>query len=274
MGDLLSLESPAAAATPAAVPAGAAGTVADPFDLMGGMGAPAASASPVLPVLLTADKGKGVQVAGAMTREGGQLVYQLAFTNTGPLPLNGFMIQFNKNFFGLGPVGQLQVPPLQPNGGAATTSLGLAVNPAQAAPAFSPKVQVAIKNVTTGDVLYLVDSVPLRVVASEDGAMDQATFPAAWESLGGEQKVQLPVTPPAGDVLSTRLRSQNLFLVASREGPKTLTYFSGKLGAPFNAPVLVEVSTSAGAAGVGIVCKCPRPDVVPLVFAAVQAACS
>ena len=276
MGDLLSLESPAAAPAPVpAVPAGATGAAADPFDVMGGMGGgPAAPAAPALPVLLTADKGKGVQVAGAMAREGGRLVYRLAFTNTGPLPLNGFMIQFNKNFFGLGPEGQLQVPPLPPNGGAAATSLGLAINPAQAAPTFSPKVQVAIKNVTTGDVLYLVDTVPLGVLASEDGAMDQAAFPAAWQSLGGEQKAQLPLAPPAGDVLAARLRAQNLFLVASREGPKTLTYFSGKVGAPFNVAVLVEVSTSPGAAGVGVVCKCPRPELAPLVVMAVQAACS
>ena len=276
MGDLLSLESPApapvapAAAAPVAAPVVAA--VSDPFDLMGG-GAPPAAATPALPVLLAADKGKGVQIAGAMAREGGQLVYRLAFTNTSPLPLNGFMIQFNKNSFGLGPGAQLQVPPLQPHNGAASTTLPLIVNPAQAVPAFSPKVQVAIKNVTTGDVLYLADTMPLGALATEDGAMEQSLFPVAWGSMGGEVTAQLPAAPQA-DVLAARLRAQNLFLVASRQGPKTLTYFSGKVGAPFNCAVLLETSTSAGAAGIGLACKSERPELAQLVFAAVQAACS
>ena len=70
-------------------------------------------------------------------------VYQLAFTNGTQQPLDGFMIQFNKNSFGLAPSTQtLAVGTIAP-GQTGRTSLGLTQTPAMAAPTFSPMLQAS-----------------------------------------------------------------------------------------------------------------------------------
>jgi hypothetical protein len=59
--------------------------------------------------LLGPEKGKGMSIEGTLAREGGRLVYKLAFTNKGQVPLTGFAIQFNKNTMGVTNAGPLQL---------------------------------------------------------------------------------------------------------------------------------------------------------------------
>ncbi|KAF2291811.1 hypothetical protein GH714_035699 [Hevea brasiliensis] len=75
---------------------------------------------PPLPVLLPASAGHGLQIGEPLTRRDGQIFYSLLFENNSQIPLDGFMIQFNKNIFGLAAAGPLQVPQLQPGTSAAT----------------------------------------------------------------------------------------------------------------------------------------------------------
>ena len=272
LGDLLSLDAPAAPAPTA---------LADPFggaDLLGAA-APAPApvpAAPAEPVLLTTANGKGVQVTGGLRREGGQVVYGLTFTNGGAVPLNGFLIQFNKNAFGLVPQGQLQVPPLPPTGSGAAR-LPITFNPASVSQPFSTQLQCAIKNVTTGEVCYFTDQVPLGAVATEDGNLDQGVFLQTWQGLPDttEQKAAVPGTLQAPDGLVAQLQRQNAFLVANRPNPagRSLLYFACKV-APFGAQLLFEVAYSPGVPGVNVCCKGPRPELAALVFAAVRAACT
>lgn len=62
-----------------------------------------------LPVVLPASKGQGLQISAQLTRQDGQVFYSMLLENNSQSLLDGFMIQFNKNSFGLAAVGPLQV---------------------------------------------------------------------------------------------------------------------------------------------------------------------
>lgn len=64
---------------------------------------------PPLPVLLSAASGQGLQISGKLIRREGKVFYNLKFENHTQTPLDNFMIQFNKNTFGLAAGGPLQV---------------------------------------------------------------------------------------------------------------------------------------------------------------------
>lgn len=65
--------------------------------------------SPPLPVVLAASTGQGLQISAQLVRRDGQIFYSLLFENNSQIPLDGFMIQFNKNTFGVAAAGPLQV---------------------------------------------------------------------------------------------------------------------------------------------------------------------
>lgn len=67
------------------------------------LGVPAPA--PRLAALVTAEQG-GLVILGAISRQAGSIVYDLELKNTGTAALDGFMIQMNKNAFGLEPVVQ------------------------------------------------------------------------------------------------------------------------------------------------------------------------
>lgn len=62
-----------------------------------------------MPVLLPAPTGQGLQISAQLIRRDGQIFYGMLFENNSQIPLDGFMIQFNKNTFGLAAGGPLQV---------------------------------------------------------------------------------------------------------------------------------------------------------------------
>lgn len=65
--------------------------------------------SPPLPVLLPESTGQGLQISAQLTRQDDQIFYSLLFENNSQVAIDGFMIQFNKNTFGLAAAGPLQV---------------------------------------------------------------------------------------------------------------------------------------------------------------------
>lgn len=65
--------------------------------------------SPPLPVVVPASTGQGLQISAQLTRRDGQVFYSMLFENNTQAVLDGFMIQFNKNTFGLAAAGPLQV---------------------------------------------------------------------------------------------------------------------------------------------------------------------
>ncbi|PNY17100.1 beta-adaptin C-like protein, partial [Trifolium pratense] len=179
---------------------------------------PANPSGPPLPVVLPASTGQGLQVSAQLTRRDGQVFYSMLFENNSQVPLDGFMIQFNKNTFGLAAAGPLQVPQLQP--GTSTRALLPMVmfqNMSQGPP--SSVLQVALKN-NQQPVWSLPDSNEV----SKD-------FPAIL--IGGV------------DATVERLDSSNIFFIAKRKNAnQDVFYFSAKL--PQGIPLLVELTTVVG----------------------------
>ncbi|KAG9158523.1 hypothetical protein Leryth_016168, partial [Lithospermum erythrorhizon] len=102
------VSAPGAVAAPAPVP--------DLLDLMGdgnnaveAVDQPATPSGPPMPVVLPASTGQGLQINAQLIRRDGQIFYSMLFENNSAIPLDGFMIQFNKNTFGLASGGPLVV---------------------------------------------------------------------------------------------------------------------------------------------------------------------
>ena len=120
---------------------------------------------PQLPVILSADKGKGLEISGKLEKSpSGPIVYSLSFRNATQGVLDGLMIQFNKNSFGLMPGGSLQLPALQP-GSSGATKLPINVNVQNmvSPPPVRNILQVAIKCNQLG-VLYMQDTIPNNIL--------------------------------------------------------------------------------------------------------------
>lgn len=150
-----------------------------------------------MPVLLPASTGQGLQISAHLARKDGQIFYSMLFENNSQIPLDGFMIQFNKNSFGLAPAGPLQVvilhglesvlvqavlnlspltqvPQLQP-GTSARTLLPMVLFQNMAPGPPNSLLQVAVKN-NQQPVWYFSDKISLLVFFSEDGKMERASF--------------------------------------------------------------------------------------------------
>jgi AP-1 complex subunit beta-1 len=169
----------AAAAAPAAAmaataAAAAAGAAADPFDLLGGgPAAAAASASAAapgdLPLLLAADKGRGLVVRGRLARARGQVVYQLHLSNGSAGPVDGCMLQVNSNSGAMAPADQVVAVGTLPPGGSGAAQVVMAHTAAKAAPGpWSPKLQVRCVRVWGGGgggAAGLSRAMPLRKAA-------------------------------------------------------------------------------------------------------------
>jgi AP-1 complex subunit beta-1 len=110
-------------------------------------------------VLDGAGAGRGLTVDAAVV-PGAPPVYRLALSNASLTPLDGFMLQFNKNAAGLAPAAQaVAAPPVPPGGAAVTVDVPLTVSPALVAPGGGSKLQVAIRCTQLG-VFYFDDVLP------------------------------------------------------------------------------------------------------------------
>eukprot|EP00850_Spirogloea_muscicola_P016030 SM000127S26646 [mRNA] locus=s127:194449:199597:+ [translate_table: standard] len=230
------------------------------------------AAEVALPVLLAASAAQGLQISGTLTRQNGAVFYNLRFDNGSPVPLDGFMIQFNKNTFGIAPAAPLQVPLLQP-GGSASVLLPLALFQNLSPPPPTSVLQVAIKN-NQQPVWYFTDSVPLHVFFSEEGRVERAAFLETWKSLPDANEVtrELPESIISNlDVTLERLASKNVFFVAKRrlkDTNKDAIYTSVKLVS--NVALLVEFTFASGIPGVTCAVKTPSVEYTPLFFESVE----
>ncbi|KAK9833824.1 hypothetical protein WJX74_006957 [Apatococcus lobatus] len=227
--------------------------------------------------LLTADRGKGLSIFGTVARVGGQPVYQLRFQNETAQPLDGFMIQFNKNTFGLAPANQaVNVGVIGPRS-SGSASVPLVQNPAMVSPAQAPPtLQVAIRNNQLG-VAYFNDSLPLPAILVEDGKIEGSVFVGSWKSLPEANEVtqQLPINIGSLESVRARLAAANLFVMAHKQVAQTneeVLYITGK-AATVDTPtqLLLEVRYSKAIPGIKAFTKSTRPDLAPFVFEALPA---
>lgn len=265
------------AASPAAAPAHAAPSPPDLLgDLMGldSAAAPAsAPAGPPLPILLAASAGQGLQISGQVERKDGQVVYHVHLENNSSTALDGFMMQINKNSFGLAaPPGVLPVPPLQP-GASGSAHLALALFQNVSPPPPSSVLQVAIKN-NQQPVWYFTDKIRTQAFFTEEGRMERGIFLETWKALPDTNEVSrdLPsITVQNIDSVTEKLALHNVFFVAKRHLKDTnqdVLYLSAKLAPAI--PILLEITFLLGVPGVKCALKTPSPEWAPLIFEAAE----
>ncbi|KAK4844669.1 hypothetical protein QYF36_022926 [Acer negundo] len=231
---------------------------------------PVAPSSPPLPVLLPASTGQGLQISAQLTRRDGQIFYSLLFENNSQIPLDGFMIQFNKNTFGLAAAGPLQVPQLQP-GTSAMSLLPMVLFQNISAGPPSSLMQIAVKN-NQQPVWYFNDKMAVNVLFTEDGRMERGSFLETWRSLPDSNEIlkEFPgIVMSNPEATLDRLAASNMFFIAKRKHVnQDVFYFSAKI--PQGVPILIELTTAVGNPGVKCAIKTPNPDMAPLFFEAVE----
>ncbi|TYH59564.1 hypothetical protein ES332_D08G230500v1 [Gossypium tomentosum] len=231
---------------------------------------PAMPSGPPLPILLPASTGQGLQISAQLAQQDGQIFYSLMFENNSQITLDGFMIQFNKNSFGLAAAGPLQVPPLAP-GAAARTLLPMVLFQNMSPGPPSSLLQVAVKN-NQQPVWYFNDKILLHVFFSEDGRMERTSFLETWRSLPDSNEVlkEFPgIMVGSAETTMDRLAASNVFFIAKRKhANQGVLYFSAKI--PRGIPFLIELTTVIGNPGVKCATKTPNPELAPLFFEAIE----
>ncbi|KAF5182435.1 Ap-1 complex subunit beta-1 [Thalictrum thalictroides] len=232
---------------------------------------PATPTGPPLPVLLSASSGQGLQISAQLTRRDGQIFYSMLFENNTQTSLDGFMIQFNKNTFGLAAAGPLQVPQIQP-GTSARTLLPMVLSQNVSPGPPSSILQVAVKN-NQQPVFYFNDKVSLLVLLSEDGRMERADFLEKWKSLPDSNEVtkDLPgVVVNSVEATLDRLAASNMFFIAKRRhANQEVLYLSAKTS--WGIPLLIELTAVVGIPGIKCAIKIPNLELAPLFFEATEA---
>uniref|UniRef100_A0A7N0RDG1 Beta-adaptin-like protein n=1 Tax=Kalanchoe fedtschenkoi TaxID=63787 RepID=A0A7N0RDG1_KALFE len=226
---------------------------------------------PQLPILLSASKGQGLQISAQLIRKDGKIFYDILFENNSEKQLDGFLIQFNKNTFGLAAGQPLQIAPLPP-GKSAKISLLMVLLKNMSTGSPSTVLQVAVKN-NQQPVWYFTDKISLHVLFSEDGKMERAKFLESWRSLPDTNEVAKDFPNAVVKKMETtldRLGQLNMFFIAKRkQANQDVFYLSAKL--PREIPLLIELTTVIGTPGVKCAVKTPSPEMVPLFFETVEA---
>ncbi|KAF9600213.1 hypothetical protein IFM89_005037 [Coptis chinensis] len=233
---------------------------------------PATPTGPPLPVVLPASSGQGLQIGAELTRRDGQIFYSMLFENNTQVTLDGFMIQFNKNTFGLAAAGPLQVVSQLHPGTSARTLLPMVLSQNISPGPPSSLLQVAIKN-NQQPVWYFNDKIAFLVLLSEEGRMERADFLEKWKSLPDSNEVikDLPgVVVNSVDATLDRLAASNMFFIAKRRhANQEVLYLSAKMS--WGIPLLIELTAVVGIPGVKCAIKIPNLELAPLFFEAMEA---
>ncbi|XP_059638489.1 beta-adaptin-like protein B [Cornus florida] len=231
---------------------------------------PAAPVGPPLPILLPASTGQGFQISAQLIRRDGQIFYSLLFENNSQTPLDGFMIQFNKNTFGLAAAGPLQVPQLLP-GTSARTLLPMVLFQNIAPGPPSTLLQVAVKN-NQQPVWYFNDKFSLLAFFTEDGRMERSSFLETWKSLPDSNEVSKDFPSIVLNSVETtldQLAASNMFFIAKRKNAnQDVLYLSAKI--PRGIPFLIELTAVVENPGLKCAIKTPNPEMAPHFFEALE----
>ncbi|KAG5539637.1 hypothetical protein RHGRI_019993 [Rhododendron griersonianum] len=225
---------------------------------------------PPLPVVLPASTGQGLQISAQLVRRDGQIFYSLLFENNSQIPLDGFLIQFNKNTFGVAAAGPLQVPQLLP-GTSASTLLPMVLFQNIAPGPPNTLLQVAVKN-NQQPVWYFNDKLSLLVFFSEDGRMERSAFLETWKSLPDSNEVSKDfpgIVVNSVEATLDQLAVSNMFFIAKRKhANQDVLYLSAKI--PRGIPFLIELTAVIGIPGLKCAIKSPSPEMAPLFFEALE----
>eukprot|EP01090_Pellita_catalonica_P004301 TRINITY_DN1412_c0_g1_i4.p1 TRINITY_DN1412_c0_g1~~TRINITY_DN1412_c0_g1_i4.p1 ORF type:complete len:867 (-),score=182.03 TRINITY_DN1412_c0_g1_i4:1507-4107(-) len=223
-----------------------------------------------MPVVISAEEGKGLELKGKFSRVNGNVVFLLTLTNKTSIPMSEFMLQFDKNLYRLRPNNvALPCSVLPANG---TVDLTVALNNGGEPDASSADIRIALKN--NVGVYYGTTDCPVYVFFTEDGQLGKKEYLALWKQIGDSQEHSSNSTRSEPNrntaTLINALKSHNLFLIAKRnpDGDDIL-YLSAKVVPP-GAAVLVEITCYSDSAGSQCCIRTPSPGLVPFVDYAVK----
>ena len=238
----------------------------------------------VMTQVCTADKSGGINIMGGFHQVQNTIKLELDFENVGSaVPVSSLAIQLNKNAFGLSPVKQqiaLNPPLAQGSSGSATVDL--AVTPAMLAPVpdgqpASPQIQIAIKNLGTGNVFYFAAMFALEAMFGADGALERTAFIEQWKSIEDRKELfgTLSDLPPASvniEQVIAKFAANHVFFIARRPVPNAegqeVVYFSMKTvsGMEF----LCELTFKAGVNAAKVCVKTQNVSYGPLAKTAIE----
>jgi AP-1 complex subunit beta-1 len=188
------------------------------------------------------EKSNGIEVFAGFRQVNGTIRMEMQLNNVGsPAAIQGLAIQLNKNSFGLSPASQqVSCNPPVPAGSSGTAAVELVVTPSMLAPLppgqpANPQVQVAIKNMATGNVFYFAANFNLEALFSSDGTMERSAFIESWKSIDDRNELYGTVSdlPPSSvdiDTVINKFKANNVFFIARRPVPNAegqeVVYFS------------------------------------------------
>jgi len=268
----IDIDSPSATPTPTAkVAVSSSKNFLDDLDFLS-TPSPVVSQGSPKEIVVTADKGYGLQVGAAFVRNNGQITLELSLNNQSSSPINQIALLFNKNTFGLAPGAvQLTSPSILSRQTAEANSI-ISLNPnqiSQGAPA-SNIIQTALKAAFQGlgdKVLYFQIPIQLHVLFIENGKLDRGEYLDIWKQIQEEQyrDINLGLGLNA-DSITSRFESNRLFFIARRAvQQQEFLYFSAKL--QLGAVLLLELSLGPGGTKA---CAKTRSDLVQPFLQSVQ----
>ena len=211
-------------------------------------------------------KGRGISVAGIMTRDDQNLpILLLDITNASSSTSSTFGIKFEPNSFGLAP-NQLQFDLSRPLyfGETMEVSLPLKFDPLlikkpeeyftkTKEKGIQMEIKAAMKNMSTSQYFRFVFPVVLSAFCTV-GTLETKAFLQQWNNINGRMVVTGPVRDVQNtdtEVVKNKLLSVAMGFVCGREvlgvnyssATRTLLYFSGII---VDQPCLIEIMTETG----------------------------
>jgi len=188
------------------------------------------------------EKSGGIEMYAGFVQIRKKIRMEMEINNvSSPTDVTSLAIQLNKNSFGLSPANQQIVcnPPI-PQGGSGVAVCELILNQNMLAPVpngqpASPQIQVAIKNMQSGNVFYFAVNLNFEAIFSPDGAMERSSFIESWKSIDDRNELygtvsDLPRDAVDIDHIQQKFQAHNIFFIARRPVPNAegqeVVYFS------------------------------------------------
>jgi len=231
-----------------------------------------------------AEKSNGIEIHAGFRQLNGTIRMEMQLKNvSSQADIQGLAIQLNKNSFGLSPASQQIVcnPPIAVgSSGSATVELVVTPNmlaPQTAGQPASPQVQVAIKNMQTGNVFYFAVNFNFEALFSQDGTMERSAFIESWKSIDDHNELygtisNLPQASMDIDTVIIKFKSNNVFFIARRPVPNTegqeVVYFFMRTVTQME--FLTELTFKQGVAACKICLKTENSSYGPLAKQAIE----
>lgn len=188
------------------------------------------------------EKSGGLEIYAGFVQIRKKIRMEMEINNVNaPHEVASLAIQLNKNSFGLSPANQQIVcnPPIGP-GASGVTACELITTPNMLAPVpagqpANPQIQVAIKNMQSGNVFYFAVNLNLEAIFATDGQMERSAFIENWKSIDDRNELygtvsDLPRDSCDIDHVQQKFSAYNIFFIARRPVPNAegqeVVYFS------------------------------------------------